>query len=190
VELVVERWSNVASPVNSGRNVIRATTPTGARIVAASIANDSSNNIYVVANFVVSGGYQATGTYSVIIKYNSGLTLQWQRSFTSVSGKIILLNSVKVDSATTFIVTGKTSSVNSSNSTALTMRLPLDGSKTGTYGDYIYSASSLVVTTNTDNISSGNGTGALNAVPSTTQSIDNAIVINSSRTLTSTITGI
>lgn len=149
-----------------------------------SIAIDSSNNIYVAANY---NEYSTSG-YGFIAKYNSSLTLQWQRQFTSTSGYAIFLRGIIVDSSSTFIATGYRTDA-SNVSTTFNIRLPTDGSKTGTYGNYTYSASS-VTTGNPTYVSISQPTPQTSNLPANLASVSFTPTEYTSATLTSTITPI
>lgn len=103
------------------------------------IHSPTSGNVYVVGNDYPN--------YAVLIaKYNSSGTLLWQRTMTGVStgynGEIQLDSSENL-----YIPVGSISVGGSANSCVGVLKLPGDGSLTGTYGDLIYAASSLSATT-------------------------------------------
>lgn len=148
------------------------------------IAIDSSNNIYVAAN---SDEYTNTG-FGMVAKYNSSLTLQWQRKFTSTSGYVIYLTGIIVDSSSTFIAMGYRAN-SSYSTTSFNMRLPTDGSKTGTYGDYTYSVSTVSTSTPTFASISAPTAQASN-FGSNIQSFTPTLTPDTTATLTSTITPI
>ena len=188
-DLIYELWSNVETPALQNRSCLSAGT--GGRLYVCSISKDSSNNIYIAANFTTgaSVGQPADTSYGVLVKYSMWGTLQWQRKFTTTAGAAIVLTGVNVDSPTTLIVTGRRATTAFNGGTALTMRLPIDGSKTGTYGNYIYSASSFAFGSGSPT-TVGTASPTLTTVPSTTQSIDTTITVNTTKILTPTITGI
>jgi len=101
---------------------------------ANSMAMDSSGNYYIMAS--ISG---VTGC--VVFKYNSSDVLQWQR-FTSLVG-----HSIEVSSDGTYLVlVGKgnfATGTNNSYTTYAVMKVPTDGSRTGTFTySYGWNASS------------------------------------------------
>jgi uncharacterized delta-60 repeat protein len=97
------------------------------------VAIDSSNNVILVG---ATGGVPSW----LIAKYNSSGTLQWQR--TLGDSETNYANSVTTDSADNIIIGGYR--VNGSDQEAMIVKLPPDGSGTGTYaGDIVYASSSL-----------------------------------------------
>lgn len=106
------------------------------------IAVDSSDNVYGIAAYTISSG---NPTRTVIGKWNSSGTLQWQRSLNAtLSGvsKNIEIYGVSVDNTNSrLVLTGLL------DGETFTMRVPLDGSQTATYalGSYsiVYAASSI-----------------------------------------------
>ena len=100
-------------------------------MVVTNLAVDLSNNIYGTAYT------DASGTNAVIAKWNSSGTLQWQRKLT-VSGGCGFYD-VKIDSTGTKMIIGGFTSA-SGNSDYMLLKLPTDGSLTGTYivGSYSY----------------------------------------------------
>ena len=100
------------------------------------IAIDSSNNIYVSAMSNTTGA----GSYDFLItKWNSSGTLQYQRTLGSSGSDE--LHSIAVDSSSLYLA-GLTDSVGQGSYECLTVKLPIDGSSTGTYGSFTYSDSS------------------------------------------------
>ncbi len=92
------------------------------------VAVDSSGGVYVGAttNSVV--------TYDndiLVAKYNSSGTIQWQRYLTAAGGYEMLYD-LTIDDSGSLYIGGN-----------ITVKLPDDGSSTGTYGTYTYAASSL-----------------------------------------------
>ena len=102
-----------------------------------SIAIDSSDNIYI-------SGYGAASTSIwIVAKYNSSGTIQWQRTVTC-GAAISQANFVSIDGLGNMIVSGYTGT---SPTQAAIVKLPTDGSKTGTYSvngiSFVYAASTL-----------------------------------------------
>jgi hypothetical protein len=115
---------------------------------------DSSGNIYFVG---------ATGSSGLIVKYNSSGTIQWQRTMTNCS-----FNDVRVESNAELIVSG---TLSTASGEGLIIRVPTDGTKTGTYTldgvSLNYSASSL--TESASGLSAANtGYGSSASTPSRT----------------------
>ena len=126
---------------------------------AGKIAIDSSDNIIVTG--YISG---ITPLKSIIIKYNSSGTLQWQRDMTGPGNTI--MPQIALDSSDNMILAGWT---NPGTIDAGVAKLPSDGSLTGTYGNYTYQSasytgSSLSLSTTTS--SHTNGTASLTAYTS------------------------
>lgn len=100
------------------------------------LAVDLNDNVYIPVRDLISAKYVPH-----IVKYNSSGTIQWQRRLTSSQGGILYLKSV---TSKGMYVSGATES---SPDDALFAKLPLDGSKTGTYSvggiSFTYEASSL-----------------------------------------------
>ena len=106
------------------------------------IAIDSSDNIYV-------GGTNTAKAF--IAKYNSSGTIQWQRTITATlsgTGKNVSFNALSIDNTNSRIV-----AAGILDTEFFTLRIPTDGSKTGTYslGGYsmVYAASSITDSANT-----------------------------------------
>ena len=179
-DVILEKYTSGSPPTRTATTgLLHSGTD---QLTCYSIAIDSSNNIYVAAN------YYSSSSYGFVAKYNSSLTLQWQRQFTSTSGYSIYLNGIIVDSSSTFVVMGyRTDS--SGVSTTFNARLPTDGSKTGTYGNYTYSVSS-VTTGNPTYVSIPQPTPQTSTLPANLASVSFTPTEYTSATLTSTITPI
>jgi hypothetical protein len=103
----------------------------------STIIVDSNSNIYAVSS-TTSAGITGTGDL-IIVKYDSSGVLQWQRLF----GKASLLSiptGFTFDSNNDLIISG----VFASPVTGITLKLPSDGSLTGTYSGWVYQTSSFV----------------------------------------------
>jgi len=100
-------------------------------MVITSLATDSSDNIYGTAYT------DASGTNAVIAKWNSSGTLQWQRKLTVSGG--CSFSDVKINSSGTYMYISGTTNA-SGNSDYMLLKLPTDGTLTGTYtvGSYSY----------------------------------------------------
>jgi uncharacterized delta-60 repeat protein len=110
----------------------------------------SSNRGYGVAidsedNVIVSGftGNDNEGSFDLLIaKYNSSGTIQWQRMVGGTyEDAIITSNNVAVDQNDNIIFVGYTGEGGGSNNTFI-MKIPPDGSGTGTYGNFVYKTTS------------------------------------------------
>ena len=134
------------------------------------IAIDSSDNIYVSGN-------TGSSTKFFWAKYNTSGVIQLQRSFYSSGNENI--KSMTVDAQGAVIIAGKTTL--GGNNPALLVKLPGDGSLTGTYGSYTYEVSSLTESANTGTESEQTGTDA-----SITMNISNTSYTSATSTLTST----
>ena len=126
------------------------------RYIAVTVYNDS---IYCIG---VRGSYPNTAF--LMTKYNLSGTLQWQRELT-YSGRSFLPEietaGVKVDSRGNIYYCNAIYS-SSSNYISMFIKLPIDGSKIGTYGNYTitqtsYSDSSISMSLTTDNIGDSAG---------------------------------
>jgi len=113
----------------------------GTLSTSKNIAVDSSGNIYVVGVFSASGA----PVYTVILKYNSSGTLQWQRTLKGpgnslnyyLSGQDVTISNGNV------IITGYQNTTGVSNAWyGFTVSVPTDGSLTGTIvnggNNYVY----------------------------------------------------
>lgn len=113
---------------------------------------DSSGNVYV-------GGADLSANGMVIAKYNSSGTLQWQRKMTA-SASIGYPYGMALESGTNLVIS---STIDGDN--GLVMKLPTDGSLTGTYtiGAYTftYAANSATATTSTWSEAADSYTAAL-----------------------------
>jgi len=112
-------------------------------MVVTNLAVDSSDNIYGSAYTAVGGN-----SVGVLAKWNSSGTLQWQRKITPSANSFAIAD-VKVNSDGTFMTLSCYTNTSGNNDYAL-LKLPTDGSKTGTYTvgsySYTYEASSYTET--------------------------------------------
>ena len=96
------------------------------------ICLDSSGNVYVCAN-------------GAILKYNSSGSIQWQRSLTESSGVAIYFRSIYCVGSSLYL-NASLQSTPSGKYQWLSLKVPTDGSKTGTYSvgsySFTYAASS------------------------------------------------
>ena len=131
-----------------------------------SVAIDSSDNVYVLGQYAPFNQYYYGMSFA---KYDSSGTIQWQRRLddnSSTSG--VYGSSVAIDSLDNVYVNGRIEL----NSQALLVKLPNDGSLTGTYVlngiTYIYAASSLTGATSTLASTTGTLTSATSTLTAET----------------------
>ena len=142
---------------------------------------DSSGNVYVAGYTDATGaGNSQDYARSLIAKYDTSGTLQWQRTFgqSTFSG---LTEEITVDSSDNFYITG----YSDSGQKGLIVKLPGDGSETGTYSGFIYSSSTL--SSQTSSMTAGTST-LTSFIPSfTDQSVSLTDAASSHATSTTTI---
>jgi hypothetical protein len=114
----------------------------GQAAIGKGITVDYAGYVYVCGSVTFSG----SGQRGVIAKYDSSGVIQWQRYFRATStSAYVYFESIKIDSFNNLIVSGYTNG--SGTADFLTVRLPSDGTKTGTYSlggaSYVYENSSL-----------------------------------------------
>ena len=101
------------------------------------VALDSSENIYITGFTRV-----PSSTKEVLIaKYNSSGAIQWQRTFFG-SGNDDTGNGITVDTFGNMYIAALLG-FSSPNGSSGNIKLPTDGTRTGTYGSFTYAASSL-----------------------------------------------
>jgi len=133
---------------------------------------DSSGNVYVAGNLGPGSAHAVA-----IVKYNSSGTIQWQRSLV-VSGGYPQISGIVVSDDNVYVA-GRTGSPSS----MLIAKFPSDGSLTGTYGSFVYAASSY--TDASASLNSGTSTltdSSLSGSGSTTSLTDSASGMTSSTT--------
>lgn len=111
-----------------------------------SIAVDAMSNIYIAGTSNSAGG---AGGYDIVIaKYSTSGAIQWQRSLGGTGNDYA--QSVAIDSSTgALYVAGWTASAGAGSDDLLLVKLPADGSLTGTYGSFTYQARTLTDATRT-----------------------------------------
>jgi hypothetical protein len=118
---------------------------------ADDVAVDGSGNVYFTSYYYTGG---SRSNLPVIAKYNTSGTIQWQRSFDSAQDDKDF--KISVSSAGVIYING-TSDAAGSNGNIL-LKLPTDGSKTGTYtingNSFSYTASSWTSSTTSIGLSS------------------------------------
>jgi hypothetical protein len=134
---------------------------TGNPFIAA-IATDATGNIYVA------GG--AGDTTGLIMKYNSSGTLQWSRTMTGINYFVRMVwknNSLYLSS---YNIIG-------SYNAGLTIKVPDDGSKTGTYTNgsatHVYAVGSISDTAGTLTAAAGNTTDDAGSMSTPSHSMTN-----------------
>jgi len=106
------------------------------------LAVDSSGNVYVFGTTLSAGaGSQDT----LIVKYNSSGVVQWQRSFGTTSYEYA--GGIAVDSSNNLYFGGRSNVTG--NYDSFIVKVPSDGSLTGTYGNFVYASTSLTTATST-----------------------------------------
>jgi 6-phosphogluconolactonase (cycloisomerase 2 family) len=106
------------------------------------LAVDSSGNVYVFGTTLSAGaGSQDT----LIVKYNSSGVAQWQRSFGTTSYEYA--GGIAVDSSNNLYFGGRSNVTG--NYDSFIVKVPSDGSLTGTYGNFVYASTSLTAATST-----------------------------------------
>ncbi len=113
-------------------------------VSAGGIAVDSKG-VYVVGTV----GLVAGGQKLLIAKYSVTGALEWQRDIIGASPTSVQGEGVAVDASGSVTVVGTYQPSSGTPRRLLTARLPADGTLTGTYGDFVYSATSLTNSTST-----------------------------------------
>jgi hypothetical protein len=122
---------------------------------------DSSGNVYVAGQVQRASSSNYDG---FLIKFNSAGTVQWQRTFSSTYSTYIYGLAIDETNSTLF-VSGQSRYTDNSDTYRFEHKVPLDGSKTGTYNinglaSQTYAASSLTI----------NATSAISETAPTTSS--------------------
>jgi uncharacterized delta-60 repeat protein len=138
------------------------------------IAVDASGNSFIA-------GYSNGGNEIVIARYDTSGTLQWQRQL-SGSG-IDYAHNIAITPTGAMYVVGTTTSTGPAGSNIVLAKLPSDGTKTGTYGPWTYSASTLTAATSTLTAATSTLTASTSTLTQSTPTLT-----SSTSTLTSTVT--
>jgi len=141
------------------------------------IAVDSSGNCYVCGATNNAG---AGGSDVLITKYNTSGTIQWQRVLGGSSGDNGY--SIALDTSGNCYIAGYTNSAGAGGE-VLILKIPGDGSKTGTYGIWTYQSSSLTAATSSLTASTSSLTAATSSLTDAASTLTDA-----SSSLTSTVT--
>jgi uncharacterized delta-60 repeat protein len=153
---------------NSAGTIQWQRTLGGASIdVGYGIAIDSGDNVYIT-------GYtfsQGAGNGDILIaKYNSSGTIQWQRTLGGAS--IDVGEGIAIDSNDNVYITGYT------RSQGFTIKLPSDGTGTGTYEEagFVYQVSTLTSSTSTLTDSTSTLTDSTSTLTSTTSTLTSSVI--------------
>lgn len=105
------------------------------------VVTDNNNNIYVVGI-----DYTTSGGRLVIVKYDSSGVIQWQRYFANVGSQDSPRIKLNISQTHIYVVTRITGGSGGAYFRTYVLKLPIDGSLTGTYTvggtTYYYAASS------------------------------------------------
>jgi len=96
---------------------------------AKDVVTDSDDNIYILAT--------GTGTTCCIVKYDADGNYQWANELDGVSGQNVSPNKISLDQSGDYFYVAGTESITPA---AMIFKAPTDGSKTGTYGSFVYRA--------------------------------------------------
>jgi len=143
------------------------------------ITTDSSGNIYAT-------GFGGPNSSSYIIKLDTSGSIQWQRNFSATS-YYAQMYSIDIDSTDNLIVGGYTRDTGVNINQILMLRVPDDGTPTGTYTadgiSFTYSTSSLPIadlsawSTTTTSLTNGNTsfTAGTSSLTGATSSFTNSV---------------
>ena len=124
-----------------------------ANAISGGVAVDSSGNSYALG---MDNQGTAAGQKLIIAKWNSSGTLQWQRELGGVGYEYNYANGIEVDNDGSYYLTFKSTSPQNQFgygyylSETIVFKLPVDGSLTGTHGDFTYAASSFTESNDTE----------------------------------------
>lgn len=152
----------------------RQLTKASGNMTAYDVTADASGNVYVC-------GYDHTAANSVamLAKYTSAGVLSWQRTFTQ-SGVSLIAVGVAVDTSSNMYV-----NVVANSGTSNVFKLPVDGTKTGTYSSIVYAASTYTAAAGT--LASGSSTLSSSTLANT---VSSTTYTGSNKTITTTVTAI
>lgn len=102
------------------------------------VAVDSSGNSYVIGTTFSSG---AGGSDFLIAKYDTSGVIQWQRAFGGTGTEEG--RGISFVAPNTLYVTGRTDSAGAGGDDLLIVKIPADGTGTGTFGPFTYQSISL-----------------------------------------------
>ena len=149
--------------------------PTAALNEASAVVTDSSDNIYVVGQFL---NYNLVVGYTIgfVAKFNSSLTLQWCNILYDTTPSSVYFRSIDISSDGSLMVGG------SHGDNILAAKLDPEGGGLGTYGPFTYASQSLTPISSIVSVSTG--TVALSSVSASPSS---ASVSSSSASYSSTL---
>jgi hypothetical protein len=156
---------------SNGSSVAGAGSYSGLFAYYAFMTYDPSGNIYLLARDV------SVANKIVLIKFNSSLTIQWQRSFVDSEASGSTPAAIAYDSSGSAVVFTYGATI-SGVARAIVVRVPADGSLTGTYGTYTYAASSYSSSgypSGSSWVSAANSDGAWSASMVTATGTDTAV---------------
>lgn len=99
--------------------------------VVTDIALDSSANVYVLMS--------NTSTL-ILVKYNTSGTIQWSREISAVSGSSVQSGGISIDAGNDICIIATLFGTPSGYPQGVILKVPSDGTKTGTYTDIAYTA--------------------------------------------------
>jgi len=138
---------------------------------------DSSDFVYAV-------GHYDTQDNGFICKFDSSGTLQWQRTLDDEGSDGVYLYGISIDGCESIIATGQVWRDSATVRNAITLKLPSDGSLTGTYGNWSYNESSLLILDGELDESAGSFTSSLTSYTETSSSITPGNITQYSSSLT------
>ena len=124
-----------------------------ASAISGGVAVDSSGNVYGLG---MDNQGTAAGQKLIIAKWNSSGTLQWQRELGGAGYEYNFGNGIEVDNDGSYYLTFQSNSPQNQFGYGYNIRetivfkLPVDGSLTGTHGDFTYAASSFTESNETE----------------------------------------
>lgn len=170
--------SGATPSVNWARVVTDGTTSSG---YYTSCDVDSEGNVYLLGSYGSTGG-----KVSSLTKYNSSGTVQWHRLLTG-SPSSWRHYSLKIDPFDQIVISGRTdyTGVNINRGHRIIIRLPSDGSITGTFGDLTIATLSPTTASPTATLSTRtrtmvNDNGGGDVANSTNTSLTRNVTVNQS----------
>lgn len=155
-------WSLYKIDGSNGTTVTWSKTSTDFPYYYGYLACDSSGNVYVLTQ------PNSSANVATILKFNSSGTLQWQRNLT-YTGANLSPTSITIDNTNSVFILGM--GLSTTPNRAVVIRLPTDGSQTGTYGSWAYAASSYTISSGasgtwaTESFTTGTGVTSATSTP-------------------------